>query len=150
MISPYDGVLENSGELLILKNFHSLPTTSPHYRGQKEIPNEIEKTLSDRFEKLQEMVEPESQFKKKKIQYHKVLWLSLADCVSRVVNILPLLVRYFEEEQAEDTQNIVADRTKCRDLHDQLSMPDFQLYLYFLNPHLMLLSNVNNGYRVIT
>ena len=39
--------------------------------------------------KLKEMVEPESQILKI-IQYHKVRWLSFADCVSRVVKLLPL------------------------------------------------------------
>ena len=55
------------------------------------------------------------------VQYHKVKWLSLADCVGRVVKLLPLLVRYFEE-QAEDTQNRLAVRNKCRDLHARLSI----------------------------
>ena len=87
------------------------------------------------------MVEPDSPHLRI-VQYHKVRWPSLADCVSRVVKLLPLLVRYFEE-QAEDTQNRVAVRSKCRDLHVQLSMPEFQLYLYFLSPHLDLLSKVN-------
>ena len=41
--------------------------------------------------------------------------------------------------EAEDTQNRVAVRIKC----DRLLMPDFQLYLCFLNPHLELLSSVN-------
>ena len=56
--------------------------------------------------------------------------------------LLPLLVQYFEE-QANDTQNRQAVRNKCQDLHARLSQPLFQLYLYFLAPHLELLSGLN-------
>ena len=59
-----------------------------------------------------------------------------------MANLLPLLVRYFEE-QAEDTRDKAAVCTKCRDLHNRLSMPEFRLYIYFLNPQLDLLSSVN-------
>ena len=89
--------------------------------GQKELPSDIEKTISDtlfffrdssvrrdEFVALKEMVEPESPFVTI-VQYHRVRWLSLADCVSRLVKLLPLLVRYFEE-QALDTVNRVAVR----------------------------------------
>ena len=158
MISPKEGVF---GKLRRATNEKLFSTHCPPHRlvlaskeAQRELPNEIEKTLSDtlfffkdspvrrdEFKKLKELVEPESPHLMI-IQYHKVRWLSLADCVSRVVKLLPLLVRYFEE-QAEDTQNRPAVRSKCRDLHVRLSEPDFQLYLYFLNPHLDLLAHVN-------
>ena len=36
-----------------------------------------------------------------------------------------------------------AVRTKCRDLHSRLSIPEFQLHIYFLNPKLDLLSSVD-------
>jgi len=140
MMSSKDGLL---GKLRRAVNPKFFPTHCPPHclvlaskDGQKEIPTEIEQTLSDtlfffkdsalrrdKFNKLKEMVEPESPHLRL-IQYHKVRWLSLADRVSRVVMLLPLLVRYFEE-QAEDTQNKVAVRSKCRDLHARLSMPDF-------------------------
>ena len=113
--------------------------------GQRELPDDVEKTISDtlfffkdspvrrdEFKKLKEMVDPDSP-QVSTVQYHKVRWLSFADCVARVVLLLPLLVRYFEE-QALDTANRAAVRTRCRDLHERLSMPKFHLYLYFLHP----------------
>ena len=75
--------------------------------GQKELPNDIEKTISDtlfffkdssvrrdEFRSLKDLVEPNSPHIAI-VQYHKVRWLSLADCVDRLVKLLPLLVRYF-------------------------------------------------------
>ena len=72
--------------------------------GQKELPADIEKTVSDtlfffkdssvrrdEFCSLKEMVEPNS-LHIAIVQYHKVKWLSLADCVDRLVKLLPLLV----------------------------------------------------------
>ena len=53
-----------------------------------------------------------------------------------------LLVRYFEE-QSLDTANRPTVRTKYRDLHVRLSVPKFQLYLYFLHPHLSILASLN-------
>ena len=52
---------------------------------------------------LPELVEPGSPHIKL-FQYNKVRWLSLSDCVSSMVKLLPLLVQYFEE-QGSDTQN---------------------------------------------
>ena len=87
------------------------------------------------------MVEPDSPFVAI-VLYHRVRWLSLSDCVSRVVQLLPLLVRYFEE-QAIDTHNRLAIQNKCQDLHVRVSTPIFHLYLFFLNPHLDLLAKIN-------
>ena len=122
--------------------------------GQKELPSDIEKTISDtlfffrdssvrrdEFFALKEMVEPDSPFVAI-VQYHKVRWLSLSDCVGRLVKLLPLLVRYFEE-QALDTVNRVAVRERCRDLHSRLSEPRFHLFLYFLLPQLEALAQIN-------
>ena len=95
----------------------------------------------DEFIHLKELVEPDS-LHIKSDQYHKVRWLSLSDCVSRLVKLLPLLVQYFDE-QTNDTQNRIAVRNKCEDLHFHLSLPLFHLYLYFLVPQLELLSGVN-------
>ena len=64
-------------------------------------PNDIEKTFRhfffkdnsvrrDKFKVLKELVEPNSPFVST-VQYHKVKWLSLADCIGRLVK---LLVRY--------------------------------------------------------
>ena len=158
MISDKQGVL---GKLRATLNPKMFATHCPPHRlvlackeGQKELPSDIEKTVSDtlfffrdssvrrdEFIHLKELVEPDSPHIKL-VQYHKVRWLSLSDCVSRLVKLLPLLVRYFEE-QANDTQNRLAVRSKCQDLHARLSLPLLQLYLYFLVPHLELLSGVN-------
>ena len=100
--------------------------------GQKELPDDIERTLSDilyyfkdsslrrdEFKLLKEMVEPESPLVAV-VLYHRVRWLSLSDCVSLVVQLLPLLVRYFEE-QVQDTHNRPAFQSKCRDLHARVT-----------------------------
>lgn len=122
--------------------------------GQKELSSDIEKTISDtlfffrdssvrrdEFIALKEMVEPDSPFIAI-VQYHKVRWLSLADCVGRLVKLLPLLVRYFVEQSC-DTVNRAAVREKCRELHNRLSEPRFQLFIYFLLPQLEALAMIN-------
>ena len=119
--------------------------------GQKELPSDIEKTISDtlfffrdssvrgdEFNALKEMVEPDSPYIAI-VQYHKVRWLSLA---GRLVKLLPLLVRYFEE-QGCDTVNRLAVWEKCRHLHNRLSEPRFQLFLYFLMLQLEALAKLN-------
>ena len=119
--------------------------------GQKVIPDFVEKLISDvlfffkdspvrrvEFLKLQELTEPNSPHIAL-VQYHRVRWLSLADCVNRLVELLPFLVRYFEE-QAIDSANRAAVRTKCRALHVGLSEPCFHLYLHFLAPQLNVLA----------
>lgn len=58
------------------------------------------------------------------------------------LKLLPLLVRYFEE-QALDPVNRVAVRERCRDIHSRLSEPRFQLFLYFLLPQLEALAKIN-------
>ena len=158
MLSERGGVFGKLKEKINSKLFS---THCPPHRlvlaskaGQKELSNDVEKTISDtlfffrdssvrrdEFLALKELVEPESQFVTI-VQYHKVRWLSLADCVTRLVKLLPLLVRYFEE-QALDTVNRVAVRERCRDLHTRLSEPRFQLFLYFLLPQLEALAQIN-------
>ena len=158
MISDKQGVF---GKLRAMVNPKLFASHCPPHRlvlackeGQKELPSDIEKTVSDtlfffrdssvrrdEFIHLKELVEPDSPHIKL-VQYHKVRWLSLSDCVSRLVKLVPLLVQYFVE-QTNDTQNRIAVRNKCQDLHSRLSLPLFQLYLYFLVPQLELLSGVN-------
>ena len=160
MISPKNGVL---GKLRSVAGVNSklFSTHCPPHRlvlaakeGQKELPDDVEKTIADtlfffkyspvrreEFKKLKEMVEPDSPYIYI-VQYHKVRWLSLADCVSRLVQLLPLLIQYFEE-QALDTSNRPAVRSKCQDLHARLSMPKLQLFLYFLHPQLNILASIN-------
>ena len=77
---------------------------------------------------LKEMVEPRSPLVAV-VLYHRIGWLSLSDCISCLGQLLPLLVRYFEE-QAEDTHNHPAVQSNCRDLHVCVSMPRFHLYLF--------------------
>ena len=101
--------------------------------GHKIIPDNVEKLVHvgdvlfffrnspvrrEEFRKLKELVEPESPHICL-VQYHRVRWLSLADCVERLTHLLPLLVRYFEE-QAIDRANSVAVRSKCKTLHERL------------------------------
>ena len=95
----------------------------------------------DEFHSLKELVEPNSPYIAL-VQYHRVRWLSFSDCVSRLVKLLPLLVRYFEE-QALDTTNRQEVRTKCRSLHSRLSEPRFQLFLFFLEPQLEVLAKMS-------
>ena len=64
----------------------------------------------EEFKKLKELVEPYSPHVAL-VLYHKVRWLSLADCVHRLTQLLPFLVRFFEE-QAEDKANRAAVRNK--------------------------------------
>ena len=84
--------------------------------GQKNIPDSTEKLIADvlfffkdspvrkeEFHKLKELVEPDSPHVSL-VLYHKVRWLSLADCVERLTGLLPLLVQYFEE-QSQDRAN---------------------------------------------
>ena len=124
LISPQQGVLGKLRSTVNLKLFssncplHKLVLASKE--GQKELPDDIEKTLSDtlyffrdssvrrdEFKKLKEIIDPDSPHVAI-VQYHKVRWFSMSDCVSRLVQLLPLLVQYFEE-QAEDTRNRPAE-----------------------------------------
>ena len=82
------------------------------------------------FKSLKELVESNSPYVAL-VQYNRVRWLSFSDCGFRLVRLLPLLVRYFEE-QALDTSNRQEVRTKCRNFHAQLSEPRFQLFLFSL------------------
>ena len=84
----------------------------------------------EEFLKLNELVEPDSPHVAL-VLYHRVRWLSLADCVERLTQLLPLLVRYFDE-QAEDMANSTTVRAKSRALHARFSEPLFQLYLFSL------------------
>ena len=62
--------------------------------------------------------------------------------MERLTGLLPLLVRYFEE-QSQDRANSSHVRSKCQCLHERLSDPLFQLYLYFLGPQLSILATLN-------
>ena len=62
--------------------------------------------------------------------------------MERLTGLLPLLVRYFEE-QSQDRANSTHVCSKCQSLHERLSDPLFQLYLYFLGPQLSILASLN-------
>jgi hypothetical protein len=158
MISQKNGV---AGKLKSSVNAKLFITHCPPHRlvlasksGQKHIPDDVEKLIGDtlfffkdspvrreEFRKLKELVEPDSPHVAL-VLYHRVRWLSLADCVERLTQLLPLLVRYFEE-QAEDMANSTTVRAKSRALHARLSEPLFQLYLFFLGPQLNMLAKLN-------
>ena len=158
MISQKNGV---AGKLKASVNPKLFITHCPPHRlvlaskaGQKVIPDDVEKLIGDtlfffkdspvrreEFRKLKELVEPESPHVAL-VLYHKVRWLSLSDCVDRITCLLPLLIRYFEE-QVDDRANSSAVRNKSRSLHARLSEPLFQLYLYFLGPQLDMLAKLN-------
>ena len=122
--------------------------------AQKEIPDFVEKLVSDtlfyfkdsavrrdQFHSLMELTDPENDYISL-VQYHRIRWLSLSDCVNRLCTLLPSLVRYFEEEM-NDTKNRVAVQKKAKDLHDRLEKPLFAVYLYFLQPILDILADIN-------
>ena len=155
MVSTRGGVY---GKLKQAVNSKLFLTHCPPHRlilalkaGQKVLPGDIEKTVADvlyffkmnrdEFHFLKELVEPNNQYNAL-VQYHRIRWLSFSDCVSRLVKLLPLLVRYFEE-QALDTSNRQEVQTKCRCLHTQLSEPRFQLFLFSLEPQLEVLAKMN-------
>lgn len=64
----------------------------------------------DEFKSLKDLAEPNSPYVAI-VQYHKIKWLSFAYCVSHLVDLLTLLVRYFKE-QSLDSSNRQAVRTK--------------------------------------
>ena len=76
------------------------------------------------------------------VAYHRVRWLSLNDCVQRFVDLLPEIVRYFEEE-AHNMSLRPAERSKMQEFYDELVHPEFQLYLYFLQGKLPTLASIN-------
>lgn len=64
------------------------------------------------------------------------------DCVQRFVDLLPEIVRYFEEE-AHNMSLRPAECSKMQKFYDQLVNPEFQLYLYFLQGKLPTLASIN-------
>ena len=158
IISPKNGV---AGKLRSAVNPKLFITHCPPHRlviaskaGQKIIPDSVEKLVGDvlfffrdspvhreEFRKLKELVEPNSPHICL-VQYHRVCWLSLADCVQRLTHLLPLLFRFFEE-QSNDRANSVGVRSKSKNLYERSCEPLFQLYLYFLGPQLDILASVN-------
>ena len=158
MISSNQGVL---GKLRQSVNSKLFSVHCPPHRlvlasktAQREIPGFVEKLISDvlfyfrdsstrrdKFMTLLQLTDPDHEYVAL-VQYHKIRWLSLSDCVNRVCNLLPSLVRYFDEEM-RDTKNRIAVRKKAENLHARIEDPLFALYLYFLQPNLDILADIN-------
>lgn len=144
MISDKQGVLGKLRKNLNPKLFsihcppHRLVLASK--TAQKEIPDFVEKLISDTLFYFKDSAVRRDYISL--MQYHKIRWLSLSDCVNRVCILLPHLVRYYEEKM-NDMKNRLTVRKKARDLHDRVEEPLFALYLYFLQPILDILADSN-------
>ena len=120
--------------------------------GQQHIPSEVETMIKDVLNHFKYSAVSQSQFKAimelseekyiKLVSYHKVRWLSLNECVQRLVQLHSVLCTYFENE-AHDMSNRAVVRRKCVDLKERLQNPKNLLYLYFLKAYLPLLSQLN-------
>ena len=78
--------------------------------GLDKLPSKIHKTVDDvmrhfknshvRKEKLKALIDMsgDEQEYQQFVQYHRVRWLSLNDCVQRFTDLLPEIVHYFEHE----------------------------------------------------
>ena len=123
--------------------------------GLQKLPANIIKTVDDvmkffknshiRREKLAsiiEMVTEEDEYYQL-VTYHRVRWLSLNDCVQHFVDILPEIVRYFEEE-AHNMLLRPAEHLKVQEFYDELVVhSEFQLSLYFLQGTLPTPAGIN-------
>ena len=96
-----------------------------------------------RKEKLQAIVELSDEVHEYQqlVTYHKIRWLSLSECVHRLVDLLPEIVCYFDEE-SHSTHNRPGERAKLRKMHEELVSAEFQLYLFFLNGQLPILAGI--------
>ena len=122
--------------------------------GLDKLPATVHKTVDEvmkhfknshvRKEKLKELIEmsEDGHDYQQLVQYHKVRWLSLSDCVKRFTDLISEIVQYFEHE-AQNTALRVSERNKLQEYHDEVVNRVFQLYLYFLQGRLPLLANIN-------
>ena len=122
--------------------------------GLDKLPSKVHKIVDDvmrhfknshvRKEKLKDLIEMsgEEHEYQQLVQYHRVRWLSLNDCVQRFSDLLPEIVQYFEHE-AQNTSVRPSERAKLQEFHDELVEPSFQLYLLFLQGRLPLLASIN-------
>ena len=72
-------------------------------------------TRRDQFKSILELTDPDHEYITI-VQYHKICWLSLSDCVNRLCMLLPCLVCFFEAEM-RDMNNRIAVRIKAENLH---------------------------------
>ena len=159
MISPKEGVL---GKLRRAVNRKVYSTCCPPHlsvllpKKAKELPSDIEKSLSDtffyfrdsavrrdEFKKLQEMVEPGNPLITI-VQYHKVRWLCLWLIVfpEWLIFCHCLLDTLKNKQKIHETKQLYVPSAE---ICNRLSMPIsvICIYVYFLNPMLDLLSSVN-------
>lgn len=159
LVSPRNGVIG-----LLRRNLANPKLFSQHCcphrlvlaakAGQDHIPDDIEQTISEtlsyfkdsavrrsEFEDFLKLADPEHEHCQI-VQYHKVRWLSLSDCVNRLCDLLPHLVNFFEREKS-NMQNRAAVRRKAEALHIKLSNPEFALFILFLQPQLEVLAKIN-------
>ena len=95
----------------------------------------------DEFQAFLRLIDPDTEYLRI-VDYHRVRWLSLLDCVEALCAVLPHLVSFFEREQSNQANNSQT-RKKADKLYTELSKPKFSVYLYFLRPQLEILSNLN-------
>ena len=120
--------------------------------GQHHIPNDVEAMIKDVLNHFKFSAVSQSQLKSiielteekyvKLVSYHKIRWLSLNECVQRLVQLNPILCAYFQQE-VHDMANRAVVRKKCEDLKERLQDPKILLYLFFLHAYLPLLSQIN-------
>ena len=127
--------------------------------ARKEIPKYVEKTIDsimnyfqassvrrDKFEEshirdLEEMTDSDGVYMAL-VKYHKIRWLSLADCVRRLWTLLQPLVKYFREEK-NDMKNQLKVRKLAAAIYEQIVKPEFHLFISFLKEPMCELSKIN-------
>ena len=124
--------------------------------AKKEIPHEVEATIKDILDhfkyspvaqsKLREICELNSEPFVKLIEYHKVRWLSLEECIDRLHQLHDELGEYFES-RSQDVDSRKSARDCCEDLYERLCDPSFNLYIAFLNFYLPMLGELNQLFQ---
>ena len=119
--------------------------------GQHRIPNDVEAMIKDVLNHFTFSAVSQSQLKSiielseekyvKLVSYQKIRWLSLNECVQRLVQLHSILCAYFQQEVL-DMANRAVVRKKCEDLKERLQVLRF-FYIYFLHAYLPLLSQIN-------
>ena len=101
--------------------------------AQKEIPDEVETTIKDVLDHFKYSPVAQSSLRKicelnsepfvKLVQYHKIRWLSLHQCVGRIEQLHDLLVVEYFESRSMDMHSRKSARDCCRDLYERLCDP---------------------------
>ena len=126
--------------------------------GQKKVPNFVEKTIKEvldyfrysalRKHRFTDICEHLAEFNEaggtyqNLVIYHRVRWLSLEQCVRRIVELLPVLAQYFDDTQ-HDMSVRLADRRLAAKLYEKVTDHEFHLYLHFLRDQLPDLADIN-------